>query len=110
MVPGPVVNGTVGATICPITTGEYTIAQVRGLEAVTLPLREKVEPFFVFDGGVIPSRHDILRYVAVILRYVAILAQLGLNYISIGGCGGVLIAMIVFFQAIAYLGVRYIKG
>jgi ABC-type multidrug transport system ATPase subunit len=35
--------------------------------------------------------------------------ELGLDYITIGGCVGVLVAMIFFFRFIAYLGVRYVK-
>ncbi|GIL62773.1 hypothetical protein Vafri_16946 [Volvox africanus] len=34
---------------------------------------------------------------------------LGLDYISIGGCAGVLIGYILFCRVVAYLGVRYIK-
>lgn len=37
------------------------------------------------------------------------ITELGLDYISIGGCIGVLLSMIVLFRFIAYLGVRYIK-
>mmetsp|Transcript_2878 Transcript_2878/g.7606 ORF Transcript_2878/g.7606 Transcript_2878/m.7606 type:complete len:228 (+) Transcript_2878:69-752(+) len=36
--------------------------------------------------------------------------KLGLNYISIGGCFGVLLIYIVFVRAIAYLGLRYVKN
>jgi hypothetical protein len=39
----------------------------------------------------------------------SMITQLGLDYISIGGCIGVLIAMIIFFRILAYIGVRYIK-
>jgi ATP-binding cassette subfamily G (WHITE) protein 2 len=35
--------------------------------------------------------------------------NLGLDYISIGGCAGVLIGYIVFCRVVAYLGVRFIK-
>ena len=35
--------------------------------------------------------------------------QLGLDYISIGGCIGVLLAFIIFCRIIAYLGVRFLK-
>ncbi len=36
--------------------------------------------------------------------------QLGLNYISIGGCIGTLIAFIIFCRVVAYLGVRFLKN
>ena len=37
------------------------------------------------------------------------ITELGLDYISISGCAGTLIAMIIFFRALAYLGVRHVK-
>ena len=37
------------------------------------------------------------------------IAELGLDYITISGCAGTLIAMIIFFRFLAYLGVRYVK-
>lgn len=36
--------------------------------------------------------------------------SLGLDYISIGGCIGVLIAFIIFCRVVAYLGVRFLKS
>jgi ATP-binding cassette subfamily G (WHITE) protein 2 len=36
--------------------------------------------------------------------------QLGLDYISIGGCIGVLLAFIIFCRAVAFLGVRFLKN
>jgi ATP-binding cassette subfamily G (WHITE) protein 2 len=36
--------------------------------------------------------------------------ELGLDFITIGGCAGVLIGYIIFTRAVAYLGVRYIKS
>ena len=36
--------------------------------------------------------------------------QLGLDYISIGGCVGVLLAFIIFCRVVAYLGVRFLKN
>jgi ATP-binding cassette subfamily G (WHITE) protein 2 len=35
--------------------------------------------------------------------------QLGLSYLSIGGCAAVLVGYILFCRLIAYLGVRFIK-
>lgn len=35
--------------------------------------------------------------------------DLGLDYISIGGCIGVLLAWILFCRVIAYLGIRFLK-
>jgi ATP-binding cassette, subfamily G (WHITE), member 2 len=35
--------------------------------------------------------------------------DLGLDYISIGGCIGVLFALIIFCRVIAYLGIRFLK-
>jgi ATP-binding cassette subfamily G (WHITE) protein 2 len=37
------------------------------------------------------------------------IADLGLDYISIGGCAAILVAMIIFFRYLSYLGVRYVK-
>lgn len=37
------------------------------------------------------------------------IAELGLDYISIGGCVAVLVSMIVFFRFLSYVGVRYVK-
>jgi ATP-binding cassette subfamily G (WHITE) protein 2 len=37
------------------------------------------------------------------------ISHLGMDKFNIGMCAGVLIAMIVFFRLIAYLGVRFIK-
>lgn len=37
------------------------------------------------------------------------ITELGLDYITIGGCIGVLISMIIFFRFLSYIGVRYIK-
>jgi ABC-type multidrug transport system permease subunit len=38
-----------------------------------------------------------------------IIGRLGLNFISMGGCAGALIAYIVLSRVIAYVGIRFIK-
>jgi ATP-binding cassette subfamily G (WHITE) protein 2 len=44
-----------------------------------------------------------------ILEGQQMINQRGLDYISVGGCAGVLIAMTILYRLIAYLGVRFIK-
>jgi ATP-binding cassette subfamily G (WHITE) protein 2 len=39
----------------------------------------------------------------------ALIQERGYNYISIGGCIGVLLAFIIFCRAMAFLGVRFLK-
>ena len=46
---------------------------------------------------------------ACVMSGEATIEQLGLDYISIGGCAGVLVGYIVVCRLVAYLGIRYLK-